>query len=147
MGSTAVDGVRLGVLSWSPPDPRPAPPDYPMDTVTTLQLDVSLDAARDGDDVVLRFRVANPTGEPVTFEFPSGQRYDFSAWTAAGDPLWRWSADKSFIMALGHVTLAPGESLEFVERWTPGGATGTVWFVAELTSSNLPVTARAELEL
>ncbi len=147
MASTAVDGVRLGVLSWTPPDPGPAPPEYPVDTVTTLQLDVSLGAARDGDDVVLRFRVANPTGEPVTFEFPSGQRYDFSAWTAAGDALWRWSADKSFIMALGHVTLAPGESLEFVERWTPGGATGTVWFVAELTSSNLPVTARAELAL
>jgi Intracellular proteinase inhibitor len=147
MSPTAVDGVRLRVLAWTPPEPEPMPPLPPVDTVTTLLLDVSFDVSRVAQDVVLRFRVANPTEQAITFEFPSGQRYDFSAIDPSGEVLWTWSADKAFTAAFEYRTLAPGEAMEFEERWTPGAATGPVGLTAELTSSNLPVAARAEVEL
>lgn len=139
LSSTVVEGVRLTVLGWTAPDPGPPPEPLPPDTVTTLLLDVSFDAVSEGAEVVLRFRVANPTDEAVTFEFSSGQRYDFAAYDGNGQALWRWSADKAFLAALGSVTLQSGESLEFEEHWEPDEGFAELIFEATLTSTNLPI--------
>ena len=147
MAATVIEGVRLTVLGWTPPEPEPGPPPPPVDTVTTLQLDVSFDALRDGAGVALRLRVANPTAQAVTFDFASGQRYDFAAMSPAGEILWRWSADKAFPMAFGSVTLQPGASLQYDERWDPDGVTGEVVLEAALTSLNLPIVRSVALEL
>jgi hypothetical protein len=147
MASTAVPGVRLRVLAWTSPEPEPLPPRAPIDSITTQALDVSFDASRAGGEVVMRFRVANPTDEAVTFEFPSGQRYDFTAVDPSGQVLWSWSADKAFTAAFEYTTLGPGEAMEFEERWSPEGVGGSVALTAELTSSNLPVVRTIELEL
>jgi len=147
MASTVIDGVRLTVLAWTPPEPEPIPPPIPVDTVTTLLLDVSFDAVTEGDEVALRFRVANPTPDAVTFEFSSGQQYDFAAWDPNGQEVWRWSADKAFTQAFVSITLQPGEALEFEERWSPAGVAGEVVLEATLTSLNLPIVRTTGLPL
>ncbi|HUF34422.1 MAG TPA: BsuPI-related putative proteinase inhibitor [Gemmatimonadales bacterium] len=147
MAGTVIEGVRLTVLGWTPPEPEPGPPPPPVDTVTTLQLDVSFDAVKDGAGVALRLRVTNPTAQAVTFDFASGQRYDFAASTPGGEVLWRWSADKAFTMAVGSVTLQPGASLEYEERWEPDGIVGEVVLEAALTSLNLPIVRSDSLAL
>jgi hypothetical protein len=147
MPSTVIEGVRLAVLAWAPPEPEPLPPPPPVDTVTTLDLDVSFDAVRDGGRVTLRLRVANGSDAPVTLDFPSGQRYDFTAIAPSGETLWSWSADKAFPQAFGSITLQPGAALEYEAQWEPDGVTGEVLLVAALTSLNLPVVRRAALTL
>lgn len=147
MASTVVEGVHLTVLEWTPPEPGPLPPPLPVDTVTTLLLDVAFDAVNVGAAVDLHFRIANPTGEAVTFDFPTGQRYDFAAYDANGQELWRWSAGKAFTQALGSVTVQPGEALEYLERWEPDGASGPLVLEARLTSTNLPIVRTTTLGL
>ena len=148
MGSTVVEGVRLAVMAWTPPEPEPLPPPLPPDTVTTLDLDVSFEAVEQGGVVSLRFRIANGAAGPITFDFPSGQRYDFLAIAATGsDSIWSWSADKAFTQAFASVTLQPGEAFEFEEQWDPKGATGSVVLQAWLTSLNLPIVRRVDLTL
>jgi hypothetical protein len=147
MASTVVEGVRLAVLAWTPPEPEPLPPPPPVDTVTTLDLDVSFEAFEEAGKVTLRFRVANGAAEPVTVDFPSGQRYDFAAIDPSGEVLWHWSADKAFIQAFDSITLQPGDALEYEEQWDPNGVTGDVVLEATLTSLNLPIVRHAPLTL
>jgi hypothetical protein len=147
LASTVVEGVRLAVLAWTPPEPEPLPPPPPVDTVTTLDLDVSFEATEAGGLVTLRFRIANGAPGPVTFDFPSGQRFDFAAIAPSGEVRWRWSADKSFIQAFGSITLQPGDALEYEARWNPNGVTGDLVLEATLTSLNLPIVRSAGLTL
>jgi hypothetical protein len=85
--------------------------------------------------------VSNPTRGPVRIEFNSGQRYDFDVGTLAGERVWQWSADRSFIGALGSEELRAGESVEYSEAWT-GARSGEYTVLARLTSSNKPVELR-----
>jgi hypothetical protein len=124
----------------------PPPEPLPVDTVTALRLDASLDVVEEGGEVLLRFRVANPTGDPITFDFPSGQRYDFAAYDAAGQGLWRWSASRVFAMSFASLTLQPGEALTYEERWSPGPVSGPLTLEASLASQNLPVVRRVVIE-
>jgi hypothetical protein len=100
-----------------------------------------------GDTVRVGLHVTNPTDRPVALEFTSGQRYDFAIRSAAGADLWRWSADKSFMQALGTETLAPGASLRYTESWTSGGQRGAFVAIAELTSTSHPIQESAQFEI
>ena len=105
-----------------------------------------------GEDVVrLTLHVTNTSGAPIELEFTSGQRYDFQIAEleggAVGETLWTWSADKSFMQALGSETLAPGASLEFTEEWPTGGRRGEVVGLARLTSSSHPLQQSVRFEL
>ncbi len=99
------------------------------------------------DTVRLVFHVTNPTNEPIALEFSSGQRYDFAIRSAGGDDLWRWSADKSFMQALGSESLAPGATLQYVETWPTGRRKGAFVAAAELTSTSHPVQESAQFEI
>ena len=99
------------------------------------------------DTVRLVFHVTNPTNEPLTLEFSSGQRYDFAIRSGGGDDLWRWSADKSFMQALGAETLAPGATVQYVEVWPTDGRKGSFVAAAELTSTSHPVQESAQFEI
>lgn len=100
-----------------------------------------------GDSVRLVLHVSNPTNQPVVLEFSSGQRYDFAVRTAAGADVWRWSADKSFMQALGSETIPAGGTLDYSEVWVPGNRTGSLVAVAELTALNHRVREQAAFQL
>jgi hypothetical protein len=98
------------------------------------------------DSVRMVLHVTNPTNQPVVLEFSSGQRYDFAVRTVAGVDVWRWSADKSFMQALGSETIPPGGTLDYAEVWLPGNRTGSFIAVAELTSLNHRVREQAAFQ-
>ncbi|WP_420126677.1 BsuPI-related putative proteinase inhibitor [Longimicrobium sp.] len=118
-----------------PPDGMPSPPPQ---TVHSSELVSSL-RVEAGDTVILTLQVTNPSAAPVAFTFPSGQSYDFAI-RAGGAEVWRWSADRGFTQAVRTVTLAPGETWTFGERWAPPpGTRGEFTAVGRLTSSDRAV--------
>lgn len=109
---------------------------------------VSSLSVRTGETTV-RFllQVTNASEEPVGLVFPSGQTYDFAV-RQGGRELWRWSDGMGFTQAIRNVTVAPGETLEFEEAWTPpAGAAGDMEAVATLTSSSHPLRRTAVFRL
>lgn len=65
------------------------------------------------DNNLYRYTVNNQTEETITFEFTSGQRYDFTISNEDGDELHRLSSVSTYIQALGEETLEPGDKLEY----------------------------------
>lgn len=105
-------------------------------------------AVETGDGaVVLTLHVTNPTSAPVELEFTSGQRFDFAVSRANGEAMWRWSADRSFMQALGTETLPAGGSLRYSATWPAAGAQGEFVARGEVTSSNRPVNQAVRFEL
>lgn len=94
-----------------------------------------------GEPIVLTLEVANHTDETVTFEFSSGQRYDFTIVTAAGNPLWRWSVGMAFIQMLGQESIRPGQSLTYRQTFEGELAAGSFEVIAELVATNYALTA------
>ena len=97
--------------------------------------------------VRLTLHFTNSTDTPLELRFPSGQTHDFVILDASGAEVWRWSADRMFTQALQTRALAPGESLAYEERWSPGNAAGTFTAVGRLASSNHPIEQRIEFTL
>jgi Intracellular proteinase inhibitor len=117
-----------------PPDGMLPPPEPPRPALVT-----SLHVETAGDTVLLRLRVTNPYQAPVRVTFPSGQTYDFAV-LAGGRELWRWSADRGFTAAVQELTIEPGATWEFGERWVrPAGVRGELTAVGRLASSTHPV--------
>ncbi|HSJ36875.1 MAG TPA: BsuPI-related putative proteinase inhibitor [Planococcus sp. (in: firmicutes)] len=65
------------------------------------------------DNNLYRYTVNNQTDESMTFNFTSGQRYDFTISNEAGEELHRESAVSMYTQALGEETLEPGDKLEY----------------------------------
>lgn len=65
------------------------------------------------DNDLYRYTVSNQTDETMTFEFTSGQRYDFTISNEDGEELYRLSSVSTYIQALGEETLEPGDKLEY----------------------------------
>ena len=103
------------------------------DLAATMEVDAGTEST------VLRLHVTNVSDAPVELQFTSGQRYDFQVTTEAGEVLWTWSADKSFMQALGSETLEPGGSLTFSEAWPSEGRRGRYIAIGTVTSTNEPV--------
>lgn len=101
----------------------------------------SLQATTVGDAVRFVLQVTNTTGSPIELRYPSGQSYDFAV-LRDGREVWRWSSGMMFTQALRAETLAPGATLTFEERWTPGTVSGELTVVGRLTSTNQPVEQR-----
>ena len=62
---------------------------------------------------VYRYTVDNQTDELMTFEFTSGQRYDYTISNDAGEELYRMSSVSMFMQALGEESVQPGDKLEY----------------------------------
>lgn len=144
--------LAAGVLMAACTRPLPPPPDGmippppPPQTVQSSELVSSL-RVETGDTVVLTLQVTNPSAAPVAFNFSSGQSYDFAI-RSGGAEVWRWSGDRGFTQALRTLTLAPGETWTFGERWTPPpGTRGELTAVGRLTSSDRPVERTAVFRL
>lgn len=88
------------------------------------------------DTKLYRYTVNNQTDESMTFNFTSGQRYDFTISNEDGDELYRESSVSSYIQALGEETLEPGDKLEYEFEIPPmefesGVYTITAWLTPQ----------------
>ena len=106
-----------------------------------------------GDDAVrLTLHLTNTTAAPIELGFSSGQRYDFQVAEVnddglVGETLWTWSADKSFMQAIGTETLQPNASLSYSEEWHAAGARGEFVGIGTFTSTTHPVRQMARFDL
>ena len=62
---------------------------------------------------IFRYTLDNQTGEEVTFDFTSGQRFDFALSNEAGEQVFLFSSVSMFTQALGEETVATGEKLSY----------------------------------
>lgn len=65
------------------------------------------------NDRSYRYTLYNGTDQPVTYEFSSGQRYDFVLIDSEGNTAFRFAAVSSFVQAIGEETIAGGEELSY----------------------------------
>ena len=79
-----------------------------------LRLDKPVYIAREPVEITLT--VSNPASAAVTFQFPTGQMFDVLV-TRQGKLIWQWSQGRAFTQAFTRLTLSPGESRVFNERW------------------------------
>ena len=122
----------------------PAPPSAPA---AEGPLVASLSVRTGAAAVEMALQVTNASEAPVEVTFPSGQSYDFSV-RQRGTELWRWSAGQMFTQAVRTTVLAPGETLEFSERWSPpAGTAGELEAEASLASSSHPLHRTAVFRL
>ncbi|QOR66440.1 hypothetical protein IM538_22200 [Cytobacillus suaedae] len=66
------------------------------------------------------FTIQNDKTEDQTLVFPSSQEYDYRIMNEAGETLYTFSMDKSFMQVITEKVLKPGESLEFEVDLTEG---------------------------
>jgi hypothetical protein len=76
-----------------------------------------------GEPVRIRITFKNDTGESRKLLFSSGQRFDIVA-ERDGRTVWQWSRGRMFTMALGTLTLAPGQSFAAEEVWDQKSSDG-----------------------
>ena len=115
-------------------------------------LDAALATAATDDGIALSLRIENAGPEPVTLDFRTGQRAEFTAYPAGEgdsdadvertDPVWRYGAGRMFTQALGSETLGPGEGVGYEGTWRDPPA-GTYRVVGEATATDLDVRAEA----
>jgi len=135
MSSQSVHGAHVDApLQCIDCPPKPPGTTPPMMSPWRDSLTATLTATV-GSDVTFTFTVKNTRSTPVEMKFNDGQQYDIRVWDANDALVWRWSADKLFTLALMSRTLAPGESVTYVEHWKPASA-GSYHAMAYLTSSS-----------
>ena len=69
-----------------------------------------------GEPVEITLTLTNTERAVASFQFPTGQMYDFVV-THEGRRVWQWSLGRVFIQAFTTLTLNPGETKTFVDRW------------------------------
>ena len=84
------------------------------------------------DNGTYRYTVKNDTQEAVTFNFTSGQRYDFTLTDEQGNEVFRMSSVSMYTQALGEEILRQGEQLQYEiqvpeANLEPGTYTLEVW--------------------
>lgn len=137
----AAAALLLGVVACARGTPTPPPAaGAPPELASSLNVRVS------GDTAQFALHIMNATGGPVTLEFPSGQRYDFTVHDRSGEALWTWSAARSFMQALGEETLAAGEARVYEASWVAPGA-GAYSVRATVTATNYPVELQAQFRV
>ncbi len=90
-----------------------------MLTVTTDKTHYRL-----GEPVQITLTLTNRSDQQVVCYFNTAQRYDIVV-SQAGREVWRWSNDRSFAQVTGSLTLSPGQSVEYTERWNGQDNQGT----------------------
>lgn len=65
------------------------------------------------DDDTYRYIIVNETEETLTFNYTSGQRFDYSLENENGEQVFLFSSVTSFLQALGEETAGPGENLSY----------------------------------
>lgn len=145
MSSQQVHGAHLefppmcyGCVDSTQPGSTP-PVTMPWRDSLTATLTTTL-----GSDVTFTFTVKNTRDSTATVKFNDAQQCDIRVWDANDALVWRWGADKAFAQTTGTRTLAPGESVTYVEHWKPASA-GAYHAMVYLTSSSHGAVAFANL--
>ncbi|WP_017343156.1 BsuPI-related putative proteinase inhibitor [Halorubrum sp. T3] len=119
-------------------------------------LDAALATATTDDGVALSLRIENAGADPVTLQFRTGQRAEFTAYPAdedaegsaegRADPVWRYGASQMFTQALGSETIGPGEAVGYEGTWRDPPA-GTYRIVGEATATDRDVRAETVVDV
>ena len=119
-------------------------------------LDAALAATETDDGVALSLRIENAGPEPVTLQFRTGQRAEFTAYPADGDAavaerdrpdsVWRYGEGRMFTQALGSETIGPGEAVGYEGTWRDPPA-GTYRVVGEATATDSDVRAETVVDV
>ena len=107
----------------------------------------SLEVEVGADSVRFVFHLTNSGTKPLVLEFNSSARYDFEVRTAAGEEVWRWSADQMFAQVLGSDTVGPGQSRRYSAAWQSGTRTGTFIAIGRVLARNQALEQRSEFEI
>lgn len=83
-----------------------------------LSMEVKAQPARVSStgNVNFTLTVKNTSDRAVTYQTPSGQRFDFEV-LKGKEVVWNWAHGRMFTMAIGSVTLQPGQSRVFQAQW------------------------------
>lgn len=65
------------------------------------------------DSIEMKIKIQNNTQNDITIAHSSGQKFDFVLLDKNKNVVYRWSADKSFIMSLTTTTIEAGKTMEF----------------------------------
>ncbi len=118
--------AALVLASCGTDDNPPETPEVP-ETEETGEIEETEENASGGDQIegqitstltdkgdgTYRYIVKNDTEEAVTFNFTSGQRYDFSLIDEQGNEAFRMSSVSMYTQALGEETVRQGEELHY----------------------------------
>lgn len=84
--------------------------------------------------IILHFSIQNQTEHPVTYTFPTSQRFDYTITSKNGDVIKKYSDGRMFAQFVSTVTLKQGESLRFdpvVSDLPMGDYLVTFWLTAK----------------
>ena len=116
-----------------------------MYTITTDRINYSR-----GESVRLRLVKTNITGNPISLNYRTSQRFDFVAFRE-GEEIWRWSDEQAFSRAVTRIIIQPGRNQTFDAVWNQRNSAGRLvqpgtliirgYNVArELQNSSVPIT-------
>lgn len=120
-------------------------PDVTANPQADISVTSDMSAYASGEPITVTLEVTNRTGAPLTFEFSSGQRYDFAIHDEAGETVWRWSRDKAFMQMMGQETIAPGNGLTYVEVFQGELLPGSYTVVGQVVATNRPLSASTSI--
>jgi hypothetical protein len=120
------------------------------------KLDATIESKATAGEAVFTITVKNTSDENIKLTFTSGQKYEIYVKDAEGTEVYRYSIDKSFIMALQDVEIDAGEEVSWQEVWdykqtgerVPSGEyTATVEIVAsQINGVEVPVASTLKAE-
>ncbi len=76
------------------------------------KITVSPEAIVSENSIEMKINIINNTEKEIIINHSSGQKFDFAILDADRKDIYRWSADKSFTMALTNTVIKPGATLE-----------------------------------
>jgi len=86
--------------------------------------ETAMTLTEEADALNIRFTLTNPTAEEKMITYPSGQTFDYQILNEAGENVYTWSANKSFIEALSEVSIPAGEAIVHEEQFDYNNMSG-----------------------
>jgi len=138
-GAITATGCRAHARPDAAAAPMKAhPPENPVKLASSFAVNTA------GRQVQLALHVMNTTKKSLELDFPNGQSYEFVVVDSIGREVWRWGEGRMFTQTFHNKFVDGGDSFEIAERWDEAPAPGRYTAIATLTSSNFPVSERAE---
>lgn len=106
----------------------------------------SIAVSQTSASIDVRLTLRNTTKNPLTLDFPSGQRFDLNLYDSNGKSVYTWSADKLFPAVMGQLTVQ-GEKTWLVEIPAKTVEPGRYAVRAWLTSTGGEFTASALIDV